>query len=345
MSSIPPARPAAAPPKLPPKPPQPSTTIASKPAPQKPVVAQPDAAKPAAGPPRPTQPQADKPPGNKSNTGPNIVVVDNATPRIDLDQDRKPDVSHMTLVTSQIRGRLPSATVETLGRSPSNPFPKIMEKLEQDIQNGKKVDAVNLSAALPAEPLHMDYLSRLTGMELTPENLAQKRVAVRDKLFDIAKNPSLAPDPETLRIAVGSPEELREVTGIIQSVEKITARNIPVFVAGGNNQREEVNLILLANGTIGVAGTDKDGELLPSQAQNSLITRKAPGIIDVNPVFNPFSKKFEGFDVNNDGNPEVAASALSGQNTDFKPAPRQRSGSSFAAPVELTNFFLRQPDP
>ena len=189
---------------------------------------------------------------------------------------------------------------------------KELDNLIESTNNGKKIDAVNLSLS---DSVKIKDLAKVTGLPLTAENLAQ----YKDKIREWIKNSNLP--------------EIQKQNGILESLEKITDKGIPINVAGGNDGADSVNLFSFARGTTTVGALDPDGKTKTQySADNSLVNRWEIGNY---PVIKTKNKKGEtGYDINGDNKPEILELATSGkQKSVFDSGnPQIIKGTSFSTP-------------
>lgn len=145
---------------------------------------------------------------------------------------------------------------ETLGYRQCNPV-SALEKLAADIKAGEEIGAVNMSLGISVKIRELADKLNLPG--LTADNLPEYREEILAKLdeFDFSRC-GLYETREMDRLLNGRTAEV--LKRIIALVEEITAAGIPVFIAGGNDGKEAVNLLNLAKGMTGVGALKQDGE-------------------------------------------------------------------------------------
>lgn len=272
----------------------------------------------------------------QTGTGPNVVVVDQtsiAKAGIDIDGDRVNDVAHGTIVGNFIKSGLPNANVSTveLPDYEAATLTSAFNGLAQRIDGGEKVDAVNFSAQTFSK---IPDLAKVTGLALTKDNLAQNKDEIRNRLFTLAQNPTAFGGDKALA------EEFTQFVPVIQAMDKITARNVPLYVAAGNDGKDQINLFSLVNGAQVIGATDANGNKTDYTADNSLITQFTRGNTPVTPVKDA-AETVIGAEFTGDGKIDIAANQLSGKGQKFG-ADLEVSGTSFASPKALADDLAKR---
>lgn len=284
---------------------------------------------------------------------PTVYVVDSPTSfNKDFDGDGKADhkVTHTRIVEDQIRSGLGNnVNIQSLDYLSvfQSGIAGNFDVIAQRAKAGLPVDGVNLSVASLAggKIVTVNDLSKITGMALTPENLAENRAKIRQMLLDYSQTPASYKGPAEFKGLFASKGIFGEDYSIgasIKSIESVTALNVPVTVAAGNDGANQINLFLFANGTTGVNATDASGRIIPNQAVNSLVKTSAVGQLLFKPVTGP-GNTYLGLDFTGDGIADLKPSELTAPVFGAKP-PQANSvtGSSFAAPAVLAQLVAEQ---
>ncbi len=155
--------------------------------------------------------------------------------------------------------------------------------LERDLEQGQNIDSANLSfgESVPIAGLKQDF--RLP--DLSADNLDQYRdLMVRD-FHKVKINRSR----ELASLGLIGPRNRAYIKDCVDTIERIAARDIPVFVAAGNAGPKKVNLLSFAKGAtavgaIGMQGFESDFKTNTGQstagkakysANNALVTQWA----------------------------------------------------------------------
>jgi hypothetical protein len=291
---------------------------------------------------------------NQPGQGKVVAVIDDFNTRLfDLDQDGTPDLTHGEVILRQLKSHLPGTTFLKLdignvaGRdlykrledgSIDSPQERnrllhenmetIFEQLNRRLDEGERLDAVNLSlgSVYDIEMMTLQTVSEVTQVPLSKENAPQKLGEVRQQLFNLAKHPH---------------QEERQAyyasyVPLLKGIEGLTKRGVPVYVPSGN-QPDEVNPFGLARGAIQVGARDKEGELLPFSANHGMVQRFARGTFSARPVEG-------GYDLTGNGQAEVSFAEVSGKGSDgnSQQSPLEISGTSFAVPTALAEDLQRK---
>lgn len=291
---------------------------------------------------------------NQSGQGKVVAVIDDFNSRLfDLDRDGTPDLTHGAVIQRQLESRLPGATFLSIeignvdGRdlykrledgSIGSPHERnqllhenmeiIFEQLNRRLDEGERLDAVNLSmgSVYDIELMTLQTMSEVTQVPLSKENAHRKQGEVRNQLFNLAQQPR---------------QEERQAyyasyVPLIKGIERLTKRGVPVYVPGGN-QPDEVNPFGFARGAIQVGAKDKDGQVSPFSANHGMVQRYARGTFSARRVEG-------GYDLTGNGQAEVSFAEVSSQGRGGNPdqKPLEISGTSFAAPIALAEDLKRK---
>lgn len=265
----------------------------------------------------------------------NVIVVDQtdvAKAGIDIDGDGRNDVAHGTIVGRDILAKSPNANVSNLELANYEPGTLVnsFNSIAQRVDRGERVDAVNFSAQTFNK---IADLANVTGLQLTRENLAQNRDEIKNRLNVLTQNPgAFGGDPAKVK-------DFTDFVPVIQALDGLTQRGVPVYIAAGNDGPDQVNLFALASGANIIGAADGNGNKAAFSADNSLITRFTTGVFPITPVANG-NGQIVGADFTGDGRRDIRATQLSGQGTTFVNG-REVSGTSFASPTALGEDLVR----
>lgn len=269
-------------------------------------------------------------------SAPVIRIGDNyGRPTEDINGDRKPDISHGELVERYIKAHVPDAVFDRFELTTGTPSSEaeelafFRERLDfaretlKKMGSGRQYDAVCMmqGAEFPITGLYTD---KEGNSILSPENLAEHRDAIRADLKSTEW------------------EAGRILARTIAAIEKISGK-LPFYIAAGNGGPDSMNPYLLARGVIGVGATDAQGDITHYSPKNSLFTRFEQGTFAI--------RKVEGgYDVNNDGLPEVGddevsnGKALSRMFIGRQLAEAVMPDEAFEAEIQLPGEFLGPTD-
>lgn len=239
---------------------------------------------------------------------PCIAIIDNfKEPMIDLNGDNKADIAHGEAVKDYVQTQIPeagfvlydtsnskSSSVEDMTGSKIN---SALKDIAKRAGKGQKPDAVNLSIA-QLSPLPKDIRKDL------------------DKLKVLFSN-----EKDTRRATIGD-----EDADIVDSIEKVTEKGVPVYVAGGNGGPTQVNMLGLAKGTINVGSQAK------WSAKNPLVNAQEQGIFKIK----EFKKDNNTtcYDFTEDNKIDKCVKTPSGFDSSLE-RPKELMGTSFATPTLL----------
>ncbi len=252
---------------------------------------------------------------SSSSSYPNVYIVDDFHNKdIDLNNDKKGDVTHGEFVELVMKTKNPNLNIKKMPMPvdeddwTARALNLRLQKLYSKILSGEDIDAINLSME---QSIKFNELRSAISPNLTQENLHNYNGRIRRWL---AKN---------------RPGVMQN----IKTIEKITSTGTPVYIAGGSKGDEYVNFLNLAKGSIDVAGRDEDGRIGSYSSVNSLVNRAERGTYSI-------KHEKHGYDINGDKKP------------DFYPPHRisfgyggkvgRVTGSSFAAPAALAVDMKRE---
>lgn len=244
-----------------------------------------------------------------------IAIVDDFTTKsVFIDWDETPDISHGRAVKRFIEEGLPQAQIDTFDTKSdsSSEVNKQLDAVLKDIENGKKYDALNLSMGTVSS---FADLSEIMGVQITPDNVAQKKDSIREWM---ARQKGLK-SQET-----------------IQKLDEISSKGVSVYVAAGNHGKKIFSLYSLSKDVKTVGSLDGNGCKDSSCANNSLINSWGLGIFNINKTQN--KKGQAGFDFTGDGSIDVYENETS---SPTKIPTQTIEGTSIAAPLVLVKDFKK----
>lgn len=300
--------------------------------------------------------------------GPKVAVIDNFGDKVfPIDPyDKSSDMTHGSAVESYIKKECPNANIKQMGKfnpttqseineffkktkkdwDGASPEAKILfgegtegflknpsrlkhmfnstpslNKLNQSINQGEKIDAVNISATIG---VRIDDLAKVTGLPLTRDNLKAYNNEVRNWFKETKIHDLQWPDKN------------------LRSVENITQKGVPVFIAAGNDGPDYVNLYSFAKGvTIVGALKEDDKTKTPYSGDNSLVSGWARGDYPITQVKNQDGKI--GYDINADNKIDIPEENVTGHKTQDLQLVNSITliGTSNASPA-FTGKYLRQ---
>lgn len=273
-------------------------------------------------------------------------------------------VSHGDLVAAHARLAVPGIDIQqhqVAGLAEidfCDPNPAL-EELQDQLDAGNRVDAVNLSfsVSVPFQRLRTAF-----GLgNLSPENISEYRKIIRNGLESIRLNEV---NPETRRIFEEyglNPTE--ELDASLKFLERM-GEKVPVFIAAGNDGPEAFNLMLLAKNTTGVGAAKPRNQKSDYSGNNQFVTRWANARNRPVPVLDE-QERLTGFNlqsaddlapfhVTKKGNPFIPKSSMKSRQAHRENfwlekawAPQILNGTSFAAPQvaarEALNRALKLP--
>lgn len=297
---------------------------------------------------------------------PTIAIIDFfTTPSIDLNGDRIPDITHGVAVGLQVKSRIPNAKLLAFDAE-ADVKPKktvLADPLEFSLQprvsfderrnaiyasllnqikrvdklaaKGQPIDAVNISLA-PAEmgeSISVDHLATITGLPLTQDNLKENQAKIRGALKELYEN-------RDRTWLTDAQKHYSKMWPLVEGLDKLTARKIPVYVAAGN-VTNEVNILGLAKDVKFVGSEDERGIKSQFSADNSLVNRRALGEYEASPIDD--GKKVIGFDITGDDVLDIPATLVSNRGeVRFPFHMRAVRGTSYASPTALARDLVKK---
>ncbi len=238
----------------------------------------------------------------------NVALVDEFSRKtIQLDVDRKPDITHGEAVEAFIKSGLPDVAIDRFDTNVNEVT--VRDALKTILSHRGKYDAVNISKA---SYITYKELSKLVGCKITPKNLYEKKELIKDKFFK-------SNYPE-----VGY---LKEINTYLEELIKSGTR---VYIASGNQSKGALNLYTLANGAEIVGALKNNGKRAGFSTINSLVNRHEKGVFKVKKIKDENGQK--GFDFTQDGKIDIYDKDTTSR---FKFPLFWITGTSFAAPQAL----------
>ena len=211
------------------------------------------------------------------------------------------DMTHGEAVASFIKAQCPAANIQRMGNlKPEDnldfSITKSLKELSDSIDKGEKIDAVNMSIGIA---IAIKKLAKATGLPLNRKNLHQYQNEIRNWI----KNN----DNKSIEKKLGLDKETN-LKEILENIEKITSKGIPVYIAAGNGRFDAVgaaciNLFSLANGVTTVGALEKDGKTKTNYSGDHSLVNKWE--IGDNSIKRTKKDGKWGYDINGDNNPEI----------------------------------------
>ena len=256
----------------------------------------------------------------------NILVADNfKTSLIDINGDFLSDVSHGFVTSTIIEQGLPNAKVVKCNIFPSSSIDrcfvvqsldKLFSSVLKNMDEGKNFDAINLSIGFAVK--YQD-LSKEVGNKLNSENIASYAKKVKEVLQNKNEQFKIKSLP------------IKAIMGVIDKMDKISARGTKIYIAAGNSSDATLNLLTLADDVEIVGAVSKKGKFVVYSDRNTLVKRFENGDV--------YSKVVDGgFDITDDGKLDVKkeeTTALFNIVTPFA----KLDGTSFATPRALVKDY------
>ncbi len=225
------------------------------------------------------------------------------------------DISHGEAVEIYAKGSNPNIKIEKydVGRNNCNGDmapKKAFDKLSNDVNDGKKIDAVNFSIGTSTST-YQKLCSRTGEWEITPDNVKNHKNSITKE--------AASPD----------------VKETMEKMTDLTKKDIPVFVASGNNANV-YNLYTAADGVTSVGGSYSNGDKIKSFSSNSDVDTYEVGYYEV-------KKTKDGYDINNDGTTDVKFENTTGKKPSLVDSVLNNdktiiSGTSFASPTAANKY-------
>lgn len=259
-----------------------------------------------------------------------IVVPDNYIHNgISIDWDMLGDISHGEAVSILLENGLPNVNIlkrhvyaenenDKLGliKNLNNLFDSMLE----DIKQGKKYDAVNLSLGFSVS---YEALSMETGLEITPEDVGYMTEYIKEALYKI-------PDDEFSIRAV----PMKETIEAIKKMDELSKKGVKFYIAAGNSENRRFELFTLAENAIVVGALDKKGRKASYTADNSMINRLENGVVTS-------ELTEDGYDLTGDGIMDFPDSRTTSWLKFWLPT-MNIEGTSFATPRAIIKDFLNK---
>lgn len=328
--------------------------------------------KPSQATPRNTEKPKQPPPALKRN--PTVAVIDFFHEKsTDLNGDFFADVPHGQVVEAHIKSYLPTARFIEKAMDKQEPvrndsllpdgtqlvkpserviLAESRQRMREHLASLAKpspenpIDAVNISlTTLQMKNNRANYftyqdVSEAMGFPITPDNIAEHRIKLKDQMKDWAQCPA----PEVLDPVQ---REMSNYWSTIQGLEAVTAHKIPVYIAAGNDPKT-LNLYTLADGVQAVGALDDDRKHASFTSNNTLVKRFERGTFTAMPV-TQYGLEI-GFDVTDDGKVDfgrelvsnnVATEGLQMLGTFLRGSQfKAVNGTSFASPQALGKDLL-----
>lgn len=256
-----------------------------------------------------------------SNNGPKTyVIVDNyKTKTMDIDADAIADLSHGEVVEKMLLSKHPDAKIIRYdvagGKKELDGDTKKIEDAFDDISkridSGEKIDGVNFSFA---DNKKISTISKCVKGQICNDNISEKESTVKSSIYSKLNSPSEA----------------------IESIEKVTSKNVPVYMSAGNDGPEYYNMFGLAKGVTQVGALNAKGEKSRYSSNNSDVQKWAQGDFEVSFLKND-SGKIIGYDYTGDGKMDLSAdqSSTKGLVENMFGTDQDINGTSFASPLAL----------
>ena len=250
---------------------------------------------------------------------PLVAIISNFDQKVvDIDGDNEPDLSHGDTVSRIIKGFYPKVHIKPVkiksnedGSYDMNEPISRLKELSELIDKNEPVKAVNLTLG---QEVSINALRELTKLPLNQENLKDHK----EQICEWIKKPTIPLAIKTI-MDIGNPgksdrlvQEFKIYNEVIESIEKITKKGIPVYISAGNQGPEFFNILILAKGAIPVGMQDTQGRTNPFSANNSLINRYEQGVYNIS-IVNNKDGSIAGYDITGDNKPEVLPNEVSGK--------------------------------
>ncbi|MEI7475040.1 MAG: hypothetical protein WCK67_09715 [bacterium] len=186
---------------------------------------------------------------NNQSVIPRVAVIDEfKIPTIDINSDGIKDLPHGCLVEAIIKSIVNADTVEFSNNNKIKILTDFIPEQLQKVEEEGNFDAVNISAGL-SKSLRI-LRSKLNIPELNKDNLHRYREDIRQYYLDTKED---------------------NVYKVIEAVENVTAKGIPVYFAAGNKGSDYVNLFGVARGAINVGAVNTKNVKVITSAENSML--------------------------------------------------------------------------
>lgn len=248
----------------------------------------------------------------------NIAIIDTFDSGEPIFMTRDKNIYHGEVIERFIHEGLPDAHIEEFNVNGSNTKINqsgIIDSLKEILkrtEKGEKFSAVNCSMAAK---LNYFNISVLSGKQITPDNLSENREKVLEYIRQ-QQDPAAQADVQ-----------------IIDLIEKIVSKGVPVYVGAGNS-KSTFNILSLAKGVNTVGALDIDGTQIDEFSNNSLVNKKGQGFFYVLKTMNPENYNV-GFDYTDDGSIDIHSSELL--------IPREAiNGTSYSTPKAIVQDLKKK---
>lgn len=286
---------------------------------------------------------------NQKNTNPakkhEVAIVDNFDKKvIDIDGDNVSDLSHGEVTKRIAQSADAEAKIlkfqinydenNPLSFDLSSPIKKLNE-VSDLIKQGEPIEAVNLSLKQDFDVL---LLSELSKHEITADNLGDKREALRAWLDDpkISTKHKVIMESNHAGAYNALMDELSSAKKVVDAIESITEKGVPVYISAGNDGNKTLNLFTLAKGSVSVGGTNATGDKMPFSPQHSLIKNYSQAIYNISPIKK--DGELEGFDISGSGKAEVLLDEVSGGTPMVKPYQNKKISDALASEADFNTM-------
>lgn len=260
----------------------------------------------------------------------------------DVDGDGKNELMHGEITKAILEAHGVSTTIEENLNAPG--------KVVGGNPENAKATHLNCSYGLY---YNFEQLSFLTAMEITPQNIGEKRAEILDSLepmFRTGEDGAMQfrqrciamvrkecernnNESELGKIMIkhfDQFESLKATVEKIRTYEKNLENGGPILVvAAGNLGPTNINIFSLTKGSITVGGLDKAGKIHP-ESGTALVSKWAPHEISIKATK-------EGLDLNSDGRADIPWEKTSSKGTNFDKSGtvvvKTLKGTSLSTPV------------
>lgn len=265
------------------------------------------------------------PPDKTSGSNKKVAIIDDFTTKsVFIDKDAKPDVAHGEVVKRFIQEGLPQAQIDCFGvksEEGNDAFLKSanagLDSIIKKINNGEKYDALNISFSATT---YYSTISEQMGEEITPENIAQKKDAIK-KWMENEK----------------TDQGLIEIKEMIKKLDVISSKGVPVYICADQGKHQKTkgfqvfNLLTLTDNVKSVGLLNEKGDKSRYATDNSLITDWSQGEFKIQKKTDSDGKT--GFDYTGDGTIDVYEEQTTSSSK--KVNPKGLIGTSFSSPKAL----------
>lgn len=222
---------------------------------------------------------------------PKILVVDDfKNKKFDIDKNNIYDTSHGDLIVSILKSKIPSAQIYKVEVN----NPKYIKEIQKVLKENK-IDAVNLSIGASID---IQAIKDNTNIkDLNKYSIDKHKQEILDDLDSIGTK---------------YPEEYKKLSEIPtierndskEFIKMFSDKNIPLYVASGNDGERYCNEFILYKGTIAVGALDKNGKKAKYSANNTVIKKWSNGDATPVAIYNK-NKEVIGYDITQDGKVDI----------------------------------------